>query len=54
MGRWWWGKNREEMIRDGKGCLNHLCCIVDAIQGGAAGLVEVVVGGGGKHLDIDI
>ena len=48
------GKNREEMIRDGKGCLNHLCCIVDAIQGGAAGLVEVVVGGGREHLDIDI
>ena len=39
---------------DGKGCLNHLCCIVDAIQGGAAGLVEVVVGGGREHLDIDI
>ena len=37
---------------DGKGCLNHLCCIVDAIQGGAARLVEVVVGGGGQHREL--
>ena len=27
----------------------HLCCIVDAVQPGATGLVEVVVRGGRQH-----
>ena len=30
----------------------HLCCIVDAVQPGAAGLVEVVVGGGRQHREL--